>query len=211
LALRRDVAPDDLLVFDQGLPAVQKQDLFRQALRDQAPAVLVCPATWVPLSRVLVVDQKDTPEEVFLRRAAALCRGLGTDSIVLTVARTERAARLRQATARETLAGAGLDADFDFLVGAEVRGAVASIARWRRCQLVVMRRQDCPPWWRWLRDPHAEWMMNLTESLSFLSLPGTAASVLPAPTPVVAPAPREPSFAPVPAARRAPAANEPLR
>jgi hypothetical protein len=212
VVLPATVTREDLLVFDQRLSAVQKQDLFRQARRNDGPAILLCPTAWLPLTRALVVDQRDTFREGYLRWAVGYCRGLGTDPIVLTIARTERTARLRQAVARETLAEAGLTADFDFLVGAETRMAVARIARWRRCQLVILQRQDSPPWWRWLRDTYSEWMTNWTETLSFLSLPGPGVwSLTLGSAPMGSPASREFSFASPPASRPALAAKEPPR
>lgn len=170
-ALLQAVAPDDLLVLDQGLPPAQKHYLFHQAARDLAQAVLVCPRAWSPLARVLLVDQGSATTGGFLQRAAALCQGLGVEPIVLTVARSERTAKVRQEAARAALADRGLRACFDFLVGADVRAAVACIARWRQCQLVVVPRQDSPPWWRWLRGAMIDWVTKVTEFTSFLSLP----------------------------------------
>lgn len=178
-ALRQAVAPDDLLVFDQALPPSQQRELFRQAMATRAPAVLVCPTVWSPLTRALVVDQGRAPAERFLLRAARLCRQLEVEVIVLTVERSERVARRRQDEARELLAGQGLSASFDSLIGAEVRAAVACVARWRHCQLVVLPRAGSPSWWRWLRRASDDWVMNATEFASFLSLRGDAALATP--------------------------------
>jgi hypothetical protein len=184
-ALRQAVAPDDLLVFDQALPPGEKRELFLQAMVAPAPAVLVCPTTWSPLARALIVDQGCGSADDFLLKAARLCRQLEVETIVLTVGRSERVARRRQDEARSLLAGQGLSALFDSLIGAEVRAAVACVARWRHCQLVVLPREDSPPWWRWLRRASDDWLMNATEFASFLSLPGDSA----VPTPPVGAAP----------------------
>jgi hypothetical protein len=175
-ALQQAVAPDDLLVLDHALPPAQKHYLFRQTTQDLNRAVLVCPKAWNRLTRVLLVDQESARDDGFLPQAAALCQGLGVEPIVLTVARSERTAKARQEAARAALAERSLRACFDFLVSAEVRAAVACIARWRQCQLVVVPRQASPPWWRWLRGPRVDWVTNGTEFTSFLSLRGTSMS-----------------------------------
>jgi hypothetical protein len=169
--LRRAVVPDDLVVFDQALAPDRKSKRFRERLVEQASAVLVCPSTWNPLARVLVVDHGPGPADSFVVRAARLCNQLGVEPIVLTVRRSEWTARRRHDEARELLARHNLTASFDCLIGIEVRAAVACVARWRHCQLVVLPREDSPSWWRWLWRAGDNWFMNGAEFASFLSLP----------------------------------------
>jgi hypothetical protein len=47
------------------------------------------------------------------------------------------------------------------------------VARWRRCQLVVMAPLESPRWWRWWRADSRTWSMDLVDSLAFLTLAGT--------------------------------------
>jgi K+-sensing histidine kinase KdpD len=91
---------------------------------------------------------------------------------VLTVARTERQARQDQRAAEELFAARGLLADFDFVVGFDVRTAVASVARWRRCSHVVLEKTRSSSWWRWLRRDTMSLLSDLTDALTFLALPG---------------------------------------
>jgi hypothetical protein len=169
--LRPLIGTSDLLVLGQALPRALKSTLLGESLRDRAPAVLVCPDTWTPLSRMLLLDQGSLLSDRLLVTAAELCRSFRAAPVVLTVARSERAAQLRQHAARAALAEHGLDADFDFVIGSDVHTAVVSVARWRRCQLIVMERHDSPPWWRWLRATSAEWFMDLVEAPTFLAMP----------------------------------------
>jgi hypothetical protein len=97
-----------------------------------------------------------------------------------------------------------LAADFDFLVGAEARTAVAGVARWRRCQLVIVKRQDCASWWRWLRGSRTDWIMSLMGSFSFLSLPGTDTLGTTVPPSARSPVPRESSLPSGPTTHKAP-------
>jgi hypothetical protein len=106
-----------------------------------------------------------------------VCLAVRAAPVVLTVARSEREGQLRQQVAREALAGRGLGADFDLLVGSEIRAVVLHVARWRACPLVILERQGCPSWWRWLRGGTTEWFLNRTEAQAFLAIPATAAAL----------------------------------
>ena len=161
---------DDLLIFGRGLAHGEKKQLLRHAQRSNGPGVLICPDDMPALRRILLVQQDNLQEE-FLRIAVGLCRCFQAGLVVLSVARSNRAAQTGEQAARRALANAGIETDFDVLVGSEVRVAVAHVARWRHCQLVVMQGERSNSWWRWLRGTPAEEMMDLAASLSFLSLP----------------------------------------
>ncbi len=133
--------------------------------------MLVCSPTAPRASRALVVDQGDPDGQSFLTAAVALCHRLQAHPIVLTVAHSERAARSRQQAVRDVVAAGGLDADFDFLVGADVYTAVTQVAHWRRCPLVILERRGRTPWWR--RSPGAAALAAGAEPFSVLTLPGT--------------------------------------
>jgi K+-sensing histidine kinase KdpD len=133
--------------------------------------VLFCADAWESLARVLLVDQGDHGNERFLRTAVELCRRLEAAPLVLTVARSERAARARQQIVQATLADCNREAGLDYITGYETRVAIAHVARWRRCQLVVLEQRASAPWWRWLRDTSTDWLAELAESLTFLALP----------------------------------------
>jgi hypothetical protein len=163
--------PTDLLVFGHALPAEQKKNLLHFALRDASPAILVSQDAPASLCRILLLDQRSNDLAGSLPAVEALHRVFGAKLIVLTVARSEKEARLRQLSAQRTLINLGLHADFDAVIGSEVRVAVVGVARWRRCQLVVMSRHVSRPWWRWLRDSSPDWFMGMSQPLAFLSLP----------------------------------------
>ena len=171
VALRDALAPDDLLIFDQDLPATQKAALLRHSLFQSAPAILICPSTWTSFSRAVLVDQGRGPSDAFLVKAASLCEHLGMETVVLTVARTERQARRRQEANCRSLTNRGLHAFFDSLITTEIRVAVSCVARWRNCQLIVVPREDSRPWWRWLRGDSTDWLTSVTGFASLLSLP----------------------------------------
>ena len=169
--VRKLLQPTDLFVIGNSLEEAQNQDLFRPTLGDAHSAVLVCPSVWTPLTRVLVLDQGKGPAGRFLVGAAQIGRHLGATPVVLTVARSEPAAHLRQQSAREALASQGWLGDFDFMVGADVCAAVAGVAHWRRCQLVVLEWWNTPSWWRWLWGDTMERLIGHLGSLAFLVLP----------------------------------------
>jgi hypothetical protein len=164
--------PRELCVFGQSIPLWLKAELLRRSFVCARPPVLVCPQLWEPVSRVLILHQHRDPGNGFLDVAGQLCRTLDVTPVVMTVARSAREARLRQAFAEERLARLNLPADFDFIIGSDVRTAVACLARWRRCSHVFLERENAPFWWRWLRGDLMEQLLGLSESLTFLALPG---------------------------------------
>ena len=76
------------------LPPAFRQTLLARSLRTPDAAVLTCPPAWRPLSRVLVLNQGRRPGDGFLDTVVALCRTFQVVPVVLTVGRTESAARV---------------------------------------------------------------------------------------------------------------------
>jgi hypothetical protein len=170
-----------LLVFGDALAAAQKKMILHLALKHAGPGILVCPDAPTAFRRILLLDQNDGDLTGCMPAVATLHHVIGAKIVVLTVAHFEKEVRLRQQSAQEAIANFGLRADYDAVIGSEVRVAVVGVARWRRCQLVVMNRHVSRPWWRWLRDSRPDWFMGLRQQLAFLSLPALGpASQLPA-------------------------------
>jgi hypothetical protein len=166
--------PAELCVFGDALPLPLKGELLRRALDSGSTSLLVCPGSWSPASRVLILNQHREPWHCFLDHAFTLCRTLALTPVILTVARSERAARRGQQSAEERAARQGLHADFDFVVGWDVPTAVSRVARWRRCTHVFAERPPAASWWSYLRgDPTAR-LLGLSGALTLLLLPGAA-------------------------------------
>ncbi len=163
---------DDLYVLgDARLPA-PRAELLRQALCLPGAGVLLCPRDWQPVSRVLVLVQGRDPASAFLHDAADICRLLGAEPVVLTLAGSESEARRREQFAEDRFARHLLTAEFDSVVGGELRETVPWVARLRRCSLVLVER-EAPSWWRWLRGETVERLTDLAKKTSVLALPGT--------------------------------------
>jgi hypothetical protein len=182
--LRRLIQSADVLVSGHSVHQELKNNLFRETKGGSVPALLLCPEIFHPLTRILLVDQVAREEEDILRATAKLCGYFRAGLVVLTVARTELEARRRQFKARETLKRFDLVTDFDFLVGGDMRSVAASVARWRRCQLVVMApgvpaHLETPRWWQWWRAGSRSWSTDLVESLALLTLPGSLIETAP--------------------------------
>jgi len=118
---------------------------------------------------MLVLDHERDADPRYLAAAVQLCHQIGAVPIVLTIGRSMHTATDQQQRGQHTLHAAGLSADFDLLIGFDVRNTVLSIARWRRCQLVVMKGEQSYPWWRWLHRREGQRTSN-PESLAFLAL-----------------------------------------
>jgi len=170
--VRRRLDPTDLVVLGHASPPPWKKRILHQLLRSDGPAVLLCPEERTTLTRALLVHAGNDLEGGFLTRALQVCRLLGVRPVVLTVGRSERVARLQEQRARRTLGGNGIEGEFDYLVGPEIGAAVAGVARWRRCPLVMIEHEVDLSWWRWLRGRPSEELLKITDNLAFLALPG---------------------------------------
>jgi hypothetical protein len=166
--------PATLCVFGSALSDTAKVELMRQSLLNGAVPFLVCPQTSWALSRVLVVQQRGASGNYFLESAARLCGALRVTVVVLTVAGSEREAAAAESAARAVWAARGPAAEFDVAIGCELRGAVASVAQWRRCTHLFVERQRASPWRRWLRRDTFGSLLGLSDSLSVLALPPLA-------------------------------------
>jgi hypothetical protein len=170
---REFLSPLELCLFGHSLPGDLRTAFLRTSRQQKHTAALVCSANWHPLSRVLVLNQGRDPGNAFLASAAQICRAFRVTPVVLTVARSEWEAHLRQAFAQNMFTRAGLGGDFDLVIGCEVGAAVALEAQCRRCSHVFLEKPSTPPWWRWLRGDALQRLLGLSEALTFLTLPRT--------------------------------------
>jgi hypothetical protein len=163
----------ELTVFGDVVPQPLKEELLRRLLRSPRISVLVCPQSWEPLHRVLILNEDPDPASNFLHQAIGICSALRTTPVVLTLARSEEQARQRQQLAVQTFAECEQPADFDFLVGCDTATAVSRVTRWRRCSHVFVQRPDARRWWRCWPDDTMGRLLELPGSLTFLALLGT--------------------------------------
>jgi hypothetical protein len=182
--LDRLVGPGDLVVFGNAMPAASKKRWLRQLLHETLAALLLCPGDWTPPRRLLVLQEGSLSGKRVLEAAESLCRDLPAAPVVLTLGVTLQAARHRQEVAREVLASRGLNADFDLIVGWNVREAVLSAVGWRRCQLAIIERPRPVPWWRAFWGTPTERMLYPPAPVAFLVLPeGAEPGQAPGPSP----------------------------
>jgi hypothetical protein len=173
--LRDVVGCTDLLVVGHRLGSLGRTVVAAQLARLDSPPVLVCPDVWKPVSRILVLDEGQAANAGHLASGAAAARCFGAGLVVLTVARSERAAHVRQQAARATLARHGTAADFDFAVGSDLPEAVVQVARWRRCPLVILQRPPGRRWWPWQRPAATEVLLDVSGDVALLTLPEAVA------------------------------------
>jgi hypothetical protein len=171
VAVEQLFCPRELSVFNSSLPAHVRGNFLRWSLHAKHAATLVCSPTCEPVSRVLVVYASQGNTSGFLDSALSACQVFRANPVILTVARTEKQARQGQLAAERACYVHRLAAHLDYVVGVDIRAAVASIARWRRCSHVFLERRQARPWWRWLRGDTLEGLLGLSNSLTFLALP----------------------------------------
>jgi K+-sensing histidine kinase KdpD len=123
-----------------------------------------------PVARMLVLNPNRAGAG-FFRRVVALCRALEARPIVLTVDRSEAGALRRERLARQAMAAAGGDADFDLVAGCDTRTAVARAARARACSRVICERSQARAWWHWPRRDPVRTLLPLADTLTLVVLP----------------------------------------
>lgn len=167
--------PGRLGVFGNYLPLALKQALLVQSRRRAGGPILIASPKCQAVSRLLVLHGVFGRDDDFLDAAAALCQTIHAAPVVLTVAGTETKARQGQERAQEVLARHQLDADFDFLVGGDIRLGVAAAAGWRHSAHLVVPQHRTASWWHWFRPGIIEYLLRLPDSLTLLALPPSAA------------------------------------
>jgi hypothetical protein len=168
----------ELCVVGDDQPAPLKQMLF-QSERSSSTSLLVCPRSWSPLARVLILHQNADPSNGFLEGALGLCRMLQTPPVLLTAAPSETEAQTRKRRVEKAFAGEWLHADFDFVVGWDLPTAVTRVARWRRCSHAILEQPKPSAWWSWLRGDMMKRWLGVSDALPllFLSAAGMRAAV----------------------------------
>jgi hypothetical protein len=167
----------DLLVFGRPLAGAAMDMLSREP--EVKSAVLVCPNEATFVNRVLVVDGLGDSDAHGLRIAADMCRAIRAGMVVLSLGASERQARRASERVHADLLPTDISIDFDVAVGPNAHGALASIARWRHCQMIITRRGRTSFWRRWLgRSRSWDWITP-EESLLHLILPADQAQAAP--------------------------------
>jgi hypothetical protein len=179
LSVQTEFSLSDLLIV-RGDSALQGQAFVQAGHNLPAGGVLVCPESWSPPSRFLVLD--DGTCDGYLDRALQLCWRLRMIPILLTLGRSERGARQRQTQIRQTLGDRSHLCVYDTVIGGDVSSAVARVARWRNCQTVIACHCPTNPWLRWLHTSPAVQLLDQADSLSLLALPHASISELAAPS-----------------------------
>jgi hypothetical protein len=167
--------PFELCVLENELPSAFKEMLFSRVLRSTQTSAMICPRTWRPVSRVLIVNQHPRPGDGFLDATAGICRAFEVTPILLTVARTEAEARTRERSTEEAFARRRLTVDCDIVTECDVTTAVVRAMRWRRCSHVLVEHRCTPRWRRWLEGDLVRDLAALPDSPALLALHETTA------------------------------------
>jgi hypothetical protein len=162
----------DLCMLSQTVPERRRRALLRESTAAACGGLFFTPAAYLPVSRIVVLCQQTPPSNGFLRQLLKLCEVFEARlSLVAAAGSLARARALEQASV-EAMARHGFYSDCDVLAGLDVRTAVATLARWRNCQLVAVESPPRRSWWaRLLHDRVAENLVGLLDTLGVLVLP----------------------------------------
>jgi nucleotide-binding universal stress UspA family protein len=169
--LSKMVGPSELLVFGPSLSPVRMRWLCSDP--EIKSAVLVCPSEAAFVSRVLVLDAPGQGDAPYLRLAAQICQSIRAGMVVLSLGASQRQVEQRRRQAQAALLPSEAMVDFDVVVGPNTNTALANVARWRHCQMVITRRQRRSFWRRWLGREAASGWLDPAVSLLHLILPAS--------------------------------------
>jgi hypothetical protein len=165
--------PSNLSVLGEMAATPRRRELIAAAAHNNATPVLICPPSWQPMSRVLIVHHQHDHGSPFLDTVVGLCQQLAVAPVVLTMASSERQALAEQAIVETKLAQYHLSGDLDYMVGCDVATAVSVVARWRHCSHVFVERPRAAAWWGWLRPDPLEQLLRTSSLVSTLVLPAS--------------------------------------
>ena len=156
-----------------------EQDRRRRSTRNHENALLLCSPNCTSMSRILVVYNHVAPHGAYLESALGLCQALEVPPVILIVAKTESEADRGRGYAEGICTFSRLQADFDVLVGCDLRTAVKRVALWRSCSHLIIERQNAVFPRQRGNDDVLYQLGRLSESVSILVLPEAVAFDVP--------------------------------
>jgi hypothetical protein len=180
--------PWGLCVFEENRSDPVREKLLARSTRNAEVLLLLTPPVYKPMTRFLIIQHHENPNPSFLQTAARLCLALEVQPLVLTMASSERQARLKESFAEGVCSSLRVQANFDSVVAFDFRTAVERVAAWRNCSHVIVERpRNVSLWqrlrvdvfWQHLRGDVFSELRGLSSSVALLGLPESAALEVP--------------------------------
>ena len=168
-----------LCVFGEPSTSRIQRDLFQRASSNPEICQLLCPNTYAPIRRVLILCHQTELYSAYLESAARICQTLETTPVILVVARTERDAQLKQGFAEGVFGAQRLRADFDAVVHGDLGYAVSRVVSWRNCSHVIVERLNDASWWERTSGKLVEQFREGSAPVSVFAIPESAALDVP--------------------------------
>jgi len=182
VGIEKFLRPNGLCVFEDNRSDPVREQILARSRHNPELLLLLTPPTFKPMSRVLIVNQDQDPNGIFLETAARFCQALEVQPLILTIASSERDALLKQRFAEGVYSSLHLQADFDFVVCHDARAAVNRVAQWRNCSHVFFERPKkvvgISLWQRRRGDIFAG-LRSDSDHLTLLAIPETLAFEFP--------------------------------
>jgi hypothetical protein len=166
--------PGGLCVLEDNRSDPVRAKLLARSTRLPEVLLLLTPATYQPMTRVLILHDNNDPSGCFLETIGRLCQALDVQPLILTLASSERNAMLKQRFAEGVCSTLRLKADFDAVISFNLYSAVDRVATWRNCSHVFFRRPKpamTVPLWQRARGDSLSELRRVRESLTLLALP----------------------------------------
>jgi hypothetical protein len=142
VGINQFLRPGSLCVLAENRSDPVREKLLARSARNPEVLLLLTPAIYKPMTRVLVLHDRHDPSACFLETAARLCQALEVQPLILSLASSEREALLKQRFAEEVCSTLHLPADFDAVVDVDRPAAVHRIAAWRNCSHAIFERPN---------------------------------------------------------------------
>ena len=171
MGIEQFLRPHGLCVCVDDASSRAQEELLRRSSGCHENAVLLCAPTCGSINRILVLYDQSVLNAAYLESVARFCQALEMNPIILVVAKTAREAHLRQGYAEGVCNSFRLRADFDHVIGCDIRSAVTRVASWRSCSHLIVERRLATSWWQRSSVTGLERFRGFSDSLSLLALP----------------------------------------
>jgi hypothetical protein len=172
VGIEQFLRPGGLCVIEDNKSTSDRARLLDRSLRSPEVVLLTQPVPQ-PVTRVLILCRARNAS--YVESVARLCQALAVVPLILTVANSEREARLEQSFAEGVCSSLAMAADFDALIADDLTDAVGRIAGWRNCSHVVVERPRSISLWQRLRCDIFSQIRRLSGEFNVLAVPETMA------------------------------------
>jgi len=166
----------DLCLVDYEPIAAWQDKSLLASIREQSANLFVCPATYRPVTRAVIVVSAGDAAQDYLHLAVQLCQAVGARAILLALADSDSQTLSLMELIEKRLGDLSRYCDYDSLAGNHSSASVVRIAQWRGCQLLLTRKCCRPRWLSWFQGDDRGFTSAPTQGLALIEMNSFPAS-----------------------------------